>query len=81
MGLDKIYGIKSVMKLKHYDNATSFVPWKRTIPHPNNSLPAYPKEKKKDCPISPTIPLAPPNPQDACDRKGIHIFGQHLMWN
>ncbi len=46
------------MKLKHYNSATSFVPWKRTIPHPNNSFPTTLKKKK-----------IVPYPQDACDLK------------
>lgn len=61
MRLDKIHGIKSVMKFKHYASATSFVPWKKDYPTSQQFFPPYPKEKKKDCPISPTIP--PPTPK------------------
>ncbi len=56
------------MKLKHYDSVTSFVPWKRTIPHPNNSFPPYTKEKKGLSHIPHNSPLTP-HPQDACDLK------------
>jgi len=55
----KIYGIKSVMKFKHYNSATSFVPWKKDYPTSQQFFPPYPKEKKKDCPISPSHPPPP----------------------
>ncbi len=57
----KIYGIKSVMKFKHYNSATSFVPWKKDYPTSQQFFPPYPKEKKKKriVPYPPTIPLPP----------------------
>lgn len=77
-----IWDKKSVMKLKHYNSATSFVPWKKDYPTSQQFFPPYPKEEKKDCPISPhNSPPTPPHPQDACDLKGFHIFSQHLIWD
>ncbi len=63
------------MKFKHYNSATSFVPWKKDYPT------SHKEKKKKDCPISPHNFPATPHLQDACDLKGVHVFSQHLIWN